>query len=324
MSVSSVTVIGAGVSGLSTAIRLLERGLEVRVVAREFTPATTSDVPAALWYPYKASPRERVIGWARATFTELARLARDPEAGVCMTPGIEVFPGPVGDPWWQDAVPSWRRARPDELPSGMADGYVFTAPIVETPVYMPWLLDHFRKSGGRIEEREVQSLDDLATPGAVVVNCSGLGARNLAGDAAVFPSRGQLVLVEPLPLGRFVLDEAVAGSICYVVPRRDAIVLGGTVEDGVETAEVDADACAGILERARRLVPELTAARVLGHRAGLRPCRAEVRLEVEELRPGAFVVHNYGHGGAGFSLSWGCADETATRVAELLGDSSRR
>jgi D-amino-acid oxidase len=61
---------------------------------------------------------------------------------------------------------------------------------------------------------------------------------------------------------------------------------------------------ADIVRRATALVPEVAQARILRHRVGLRPARPEVRLE----RDGD-VIHCYGHGGAGVTLSWGCADE---------------
>jgi D-amino-acid oxidase len=49
---------------------------------------------------------------------------------------------------------------------------------------------------------------------------------------------------------------------------------------------------------------------VLAERVGLRPFRRSgVRLERDQLRDGRTVIHNYGHGGAGFTLSWGCARE---------------
>ena len=61
------------------------------------------------------------------------------------------------------------------------------------------------------------------------------------------------------------------------------------------------------LARAGLSVPR--EARVITERVGLRPCRPEVRLEAETLPGGRVLWHNYGHGGAGVTLSWGCARE---------------
>jgi D-amino-acid oxidase len=80
-----------------------------------------------------------------------------------------------------------------------------------------------------------------------------------------------------------------------------------------------AETTVAILQRAAQLVPEVPTARVRAVRVGLRPGRAEVRLEVEERRAGPLVVHCYGHGGAGGTLSWGCADEVRALVDALAG-----
>ncbi|HEY9394844.1 MAG TPA: FAD-dependent oxidoreductase, partial [Nocardioides sp.] len=83
-----VTVVGAGVIGLSCAVRLLEAGHEVSVIGRERTSGTTSAVAGGFWFPYLAEPRDRVTAWAAETFRELARLAEEePEAGVRMVHG---------------------------------------------------------------------------------------------------------------------------------------------------------------------------------------------------------------------------------------------
>ncbi|MFM7282729.1 MAG: FAD-dependent oxidoreductase [Planctomycetia bacterium] len=69
-----------------------------------------------------------------------------------------------------------------------------------------------------------------------------------------------------------------------------------------------------IIERCARLEPGLRDATVLGTSVGLRPARSAVRLEPES-SPAGRIVHNYGHGGAGVTLSWGCAQEVAQHFA---------
>jgi D-amino-acid oxidase len=304
-----VIVVGAGVVGLSCAVRLLERGHEVSVVARDLPLETTSAVAAALWYPYRAYPFERVTAWAATTYAELARLAED-EAGIAMVGGTEVFRDAASStPWWASAVPALEPA--PSVPRGYAAGLSFMAPVVEMPVYLRWLRDRVETLGGTLTRMALNGLPDLAE---VVVNASGLGARLLGGDGAVLPVRGQVVYVEQVGLDRWWLDSA---GPTYVVPRSDDIVLGSTDEEGSWDPAPDESVTEEILLRARALVPELKKAKVLGVRVGLRPARPAVRLESIISPAGRQVVHCYGHGGAGVTLSWGCADEVAGLVGPL-------
>src|SRR5262245_10481326 len=118
-----ILVIGAGVSGLSSAMRLLGAGHDVRIYPRDLPPQTTSAVAAAIWYPYRAEPADRVLAWGAVTFREFSELAGRPETGVVMRDGLEVFRERVADPWWASAVPGFRRAQSSELPDGYIDGY---------------------------------------------------------------------------------------------------------------------------------------------------------------------------------------------------------
>jgi D-amino-acid oxidase len=293
-----VDVVGAGVVGLTCAVRLLEDGHRVDVLARDLPLETTSAVAAALWYPYRALPQDRVTAWSRTAYDVLAGLADDPSTGVRLRTGTEVHRAPVGDPWWRAAVPGLDRET--SLPTGYAAGWTFVAPVVEMPVHLRWLAGRVEELGGTITRL---NLSALPTGADLVVNCSGIGARLLGADHEVTPVRGQVVLVEQVGLDRWWLD---AEGPTYVVPRSRDVVVGGTDEEGEWSRTPSAATAEAILARASRLVPELAGARVLRHRVGLRPVRPSVRLErVDD------VVHCYGHGGAGVTLSWGCAAEVA-------------
>src|SRR4051794_20658066 len=99
-----VIVVGAGVVGLSCALRLLEAGHRVDVLARELPRETTSAVAAAIWYPYRADPPERVLAWSRRTYDELARIAGEhSESGVVLREGTEIVTSRDEKPWWSDA-----------------------------------------------------------------------------------------------------------------------------------------------------------------------------------------------------------------------------
>jgi D-amino-acid oxidase len=294
-----VVVVGAGVLGLSVAVRLLEAGHRVDVLARDLPLETTSSVAAAIWYPYLAFPQDKVIAWGRATYDELARLAGLGADGVVLRRGTELLRTSAPDPWWVDAVPSLDRVPPRPP---YADAWSFVTPVVDMPRYLPWLSRQVADLGGTITRMALARLPDAP----LVVNCAGLGSRLLAADTSTHPVRGQVVVVEQVGLDEWWLaEDGVGGDVpTYVVPRTHDIVLGGTDEDGDWSRTPSPQAAEDILRRAAALVPAVADARVLRHQVGLRPARPEVRLE----RAGD-IVHCYGHGGAGVTLSWGCADE---------------
>ncbi len=223
-----------------------------------------------------------------------------------MMAGTEVHRRRTADPWWAGAVPDLEHVGP---PSGYADAWSFTAPVIDMPVYLSWLRSRLAGLGGTLTRMSLRALPRGASADDVVVNCAGLGSRLLADDPDVRPVRGQVVLMDGVQLDRWWLD---AAGPTYVVPRGHGIVVGGTdeVDDWSRTASPEtADE---IVRRATLLVPELAEARVVGHRVGLRPVRSVVRLEAEDR-----VIHCYGQGGAGVTLSWGCADEVTRLVEEL-------
>ncbi len=200
--------------------------------------------------------------------------------------------------------------RVDPLP-GYADAWSFVAPVIDMPVYLDWLHSRLGVAGGTVTRMSLGGLPPVE-PGSddVVVNCAGIGARLLAADTSVHPVRGQVVQVRGVEVDRWWLDES---GPTYVVPRSDTVVVGGTDDEGDWSRTPSPETAARILERAARLVPSLARAEVVAHRVGLRPVRPEVRLEAV-----GRTVHCYGHGGAGVTLSWGCADEVAGLVGGLL------
>lgn len=314
-----VMVIGCGVIGLTAAIRLRESGIDAVIQTAALPRETTSSVAAAIWYPYRAYPEDRVLQWGKHAFEIFKELSKNEESGVYMREGTELHRVPVPAPWWGSAVPGVRRCAADELPPGYRDGHVFTAPIIEMPVYLEYLMDRFAASGGTVEQRALSSLEEAGRDIPVVVNCTGLGAEELAGDDQMTPIRGQVVRVRNPGLENFVLDEDDPEGVTYIVPRSEDCILGGTANEGARDTEPNPKVAESILRRCVRLEPRLKGTEVLEHKVGLRPGRSEIRLELEELSNGSRCVHNYGHGGSGVTLSWGCAEETLRLVWEALG-----
>ncbi|MBI4429926.1 MAG: FAD-dependent oxidoreductase [Ignavibacteriales bacterium] len=306
---SDVVVVGCGISGLSCAVRLLENGFSVKVIAKELPPETTSATAAAIWFPYRVESSERMKNWSRITFDEYMRLASRPGTSVTLTQLIELHEQQVPEPWWKDVVRSFRRATKNELPERYADAFVAEVPLIDTSLHLDYLLERIKALGGTIELRNIESFSAITPKPRLVINCAGLGSRELAQDPSVFPIRGQVVIVKKPPVEVCYADVVGRHSLAYIVPRTSDCVLGGTSQENDWNLKPDELTAAEILQKCRIICPSLGNPEVLGHKVGLRPGRNEVRLELERISSECSVIHNYGHGGAGFTLCWGCADD---------------
>ncbi|WP_203622101.1 FAD-dependent oxidoreductase, partial [Streptomyces anulatus] len=185
---ADVIVVGGGVIGLTTAVTLAERGLRVRVWSRDPAGATTSAVAGALWWPYRIEPAERVGDWSLATLAVYEELSGAPEeTGVRRVAGLHHGErlAALGD--WSAGLKDAR-----EVPEGLR----VTLPLLDMPVHLAWLERRLAAAGGAVERRAVTGFGEAAERSPVVVNCTGLGARELVPDAGVRPVRGQLVAVE--------------------------------------------------------------------------------------------------------------------------------
>lgn len=312
-----VVVVGSGITGLSCAVLLLRAGHEVVVVSADPPERTVSWVAAAVWFPTAAGPAEAVARWGATTYDVLAAEAASGVPGVVLRESLVLAREPYdGLPDWAAAVGDVRPARADELPPGYAHGLRFAVPLVEMPVYLPHLRSSVERAGARFVERRIDRLDDvLDLRPDVVVNAAGLAAGPLVGDDSGFPVRGQIVRVANPGLDLSVRDEQHPGGRAYVHPRTHDCILGGTLETDRRDLEPDADETAAILARCTDIEPRLAGVRVLETLVGLRPGRPAVRVEVDHDLLPVPVVHDYGHGGSGVTIGWGCAAD----VVRLLG-----
>jgi D-amino-acid oxidase len=317
MSDVDAVVVGAGVIGLTTAISLAEAGLVTRIVTADPPARTTSVAAGAIWGPVRCGPPDRVLGWARTGLSVLTELAGEPAAAVRFTRGREVSAEPSAPPYWLELLPDLRLLSSDELSGelsgGLVAGWSYTAPVVTMPRYLDYLLARYERAGGSVSTGTVRS---LAVPDApVVVNCTGTGARYLVPDPEVVPVRGQVVLVRNPGIDEFYIARTMRGTdYVYVFPHGDVVLLGGTAEEGAWDMPARPDVSERIVRDCCAVFPRLRGARVVAERVGLRPCRPSVRLESEELPGGRMLWHNYGHGGGGVTLSWGCAREITESV----------
>jgi D-amino-acid oxidase len=327
---ADVLVVGAGVIGLTTAICVAEAGLTVTVAAAEPPGLTTSAAAGALWGPHLVGMDDRVARWSAVTRERLAELAA-PRLGatglggiVRTARGVAATGNATAEPPEYAAAGTLSRCEPADVPDGYVAAWRVSAPLIAMPAYLDYLAGRLGRAGGTsafgARFGTLADARDFAPEACVIVNCTGYGARDLVADREVVAIRGQAVVVRNPGLRDFFVGSGAPGwPLTYVFPHEDVVVLGGTEEAGRDSREPDPATAARIIEACAAIQPELRDAAVLDHRVGLRPVRPSVRLETEQAADGVTVVHCYGHGGAGVTLSWGCAEDAAALVLATLG-----
>jgi D-amino-acid oxidase len=301
-----VTVVGSGVSGLTTAVVLRRAGVDAHVITDRPLDQLVSWVAGAIWTTPDLVGEQPMAGWALRAREVFDDLAATDSSGVSPLYLRELFrddPGPI---WWE-TTPWVERL---EAPAGYAAQLGVDGFVINPPEYLPWLRGEFEGLGGTITNRHVTSLDEVDGD---VVNASGLGAEVLGRDPGVYPIRGQVVAVTASGVDTGVADESDPDRVTYVYPRPNEVILGGTRQAGVADLAADPAQTERILADTQLLQPGLAGAPIVDVRVGLRPGREEVRVELEVDRARR-IVHNYGHAGHGYLLSWGCAE----RVLALL------
>ncbi|MFI1865372.1 FAD-dependent oxidoreductase [Streptomyces jumonjinensis] len=357
-SAPTALVIGAGVTGLTTALCLRDRGFAVTVVADRLPAETVSTVAGALWeWPPAVCGHhhddemslERSRAWCMVSYRRFTALSDDPATGVRLRTAVSYFRAPVAELPREhfkmrelSHLPGFRHDRSLigehrlSSASGAVDAYAHLAPVIDTPAYTAWLLDRVRRSGCPIE---AETVDGALTEhehrlrsrhrADVIVNCTGLGALGLAADPALYALRGALFHLRNdgrslprLTTAHIMAFDASHGgqNMVFVVPHDEIVVLGGLVEAGEWSTALTYGyrPIRDMVERCGDFLPELRAAAPAADpvRVGVRPARkGGVRVEAE---PGTRIVHNYGHGGSGFTLSWGCAEHTPELALRLV------
>ena len=301
----NILVIGGGGIGLSSGICLLEDGWDVTIYSTEFSPNTTSDVAAALWYPFLSAPVEKTDAWGSRTYDILKLLTADEDTGIDMTQTFEYFRDEQPDPTWMSTVDKFERITED-LPSDYVECFSFMTQVIEMPIYLKWLMDRYRALGGKVKKQTIDDLSKVPDDFSIIVNCTGLSSGELCNDSEVYPVRGQIIRIKPL-IDEMHLDQKVP-TLAYIVPRSNDMIIGGVAQEGNWNESPTDEDRNFILEKCSKIIPGLKDAEIIEDIVGLRPGRSEVRLE-KEVISGKIIIHNYGHGGSGVTLSWGCAEE---------------
>ncbi|XP_071551348.1 D-aspartate oxidase [Panulirus ornatus] len=326
-----VVVVGGGVSGVGTALALLKRQPQchLTILAQDFSPATTGDGAAGLWEPYLTgeTPYDKVGQWSLGTWKLFSEWWR---SGLARKMGVNLLQGAIVgeedcriEPWHHLAFycKDLTQEQCMQINPKYRSGFKLASMTGEVSKFLPVLLEEVKSLGGRLEVRRVSSLQEAAAEADLVINCAGLGSRDLVPDPTVYPCRGQVIRVRAPWIGEFLCDIATELST-YIIANTDTVVLGGTHQNHDWRLDVDPNDSQTIWDNCTTLMPSLKRAEVVQEWVGLRPCRKEgVRLEADEILLDSRtvpVVHNYGHGGCGVTLFWGCGQEAAAIASDLI------
>ncbi|MEP6681734.1 MAG: FAD-dependent oxidoreductase [Parafilimonas sp.] len=310
-----IAIVGAGISGLSCAYFLSQKNYSLTVFAKAFSPNITSNKAAAFWFPYHIRNDKRGINWCKESYSFYKELSADASTGISMKQLIKILREDVieEEPVWIDFMPegACNIVPKEKLQPGVAKAYDVLVPLIETQIFLPYLQNLLEQQNVVFEHKEINDFNELSSFD-IIINCTGLGARSLCNDASVIPVRGQVGLIETKTSMPVYLDNEMP---LYLVPRKDAMIVGGTYEENIFDETTDPKTIEQLLNNAYSVFPELKQQKIIGSWAGLRPYRNEVRLEHET---GTNIIHNYGHGGSGFTLAFGCAGEVTHLVEKII------
>lgn len=224
----SVGIIGAGVSGLTTAWLLAQRGIKVTIYADKFSPDTTSNIAGAiiLTGPDYRSGENANVGPSDDAISADAMMGFTPfltaqRYGVYWIDHIQMRPLPQHS---QSSYETFLGRRVTDK---------FRTIMVDPNLYLAALMQDLSEMGVKFWTKKFTALRDLAgLPHPALVNCSGLGAGLLFGDENMFPIRGQLTLLKSQSEIDYSYISRQPGGVLYMFPRRGNIVLGGTHQRG--------------------------------------------------------------------------------------------
>jgi len=303
----------------------------VTLIAEEFSPDIVSDIAGAILRPVVDSnnigsrdPRKNE--WTKTTFQHLYSLFASPLAktvNISLVPTYDMYGEKREDPWWKDYVLGFRHVGEEEmkvlhLPVDKKC-WAYSTLMMNSSSYLTWQMAQFKANGGVVAQRRLESLEEIDGTYDIIVNCTGLGSRQLVNDPELYPVRGQVIIVKAPWVKAAFAEETEDGILTYVLPRVDSVVLGGTADVGNWSTQVDPLVSKAIMERCCMRIPGLSKAEVVKEVVGLRPSRNEVRLEIDEMMlKKSMVIHNYGHGGLGVTFFRGCAIDAVKLVEHCL------
>jgi glycine/D-amino acid oxidase-like deaminating enzyme len=210
-----------------------------------------------------------------------------------------------------------------ENPSKFAIHY--TAYASEGRVYVPWLAKRLEELGAVFKRKDFKNLDEVAECGFdFVLNCAGFNAANLAeDDQPLTPIRGVLFEVEAPWHKHFNYRDLST----FTIPMTNSVGLGTVKQVGRTDLVITEEDKNEIWERYLELHPQFRGAKILSEFSAIRPERREIRLERQTRKTPSGksyeVIHNYGHGGNGFTVSFGCALDVVKLIESQIVQKSK-
>ncbi|ABN66430.2 d-amino acid oxidase [Scheffersomyces stipitis CBS 6054] len=366
-----VVIVGAGVLGLSTALVLCEKfthpQLEITVIA-EYGPHDLSMNAGLTNYPLYTSPwagahfrpfpskniqEERESKLTRLTLQKFKELAKsNPESSIEFVQGIEYFEKP--DHFYKEIAPGFSNEMDNfsvlptsSLPEGVEMGVKYDTWVVNSPLYLQFL---YRKLRFQYKVNfiltkltSLRHVNSFVSGSPIIINCSGNGLQYDGGnDLSNFPIRGQTLLINPPSDCKFlhttITHQSKENLWTFVIPRplHGGIILGGTKQVDESFTGVRDEDTRALLERGRKLYPELMKENpetgekyfdIVRINVGLRPARkGGLNLSVESkdvyLDRANHVINNYGAGGMGYELSYGAAIAVYEKLLQLVSSKS--
>lgn len=318
---NKVAIIGAGIIGMTNAVLLLENGFNVTVFSKDNPLETNSDAAVATWFsPDSSKPiLQKHCLESFPKFNELIKT--EVSSGVQRISDIFYFKSKEdfdNSVWGKDPLRKLVNPTNPSTESKKVDGYPFSVliniPLINPTIYRPYMLEKFKSLGGELEIKKINSFSEFTDPYNIVINSSGWEASYLTKDSDVYPIRGQ---TETMKITQELKGEHslnIEGLNAYVVFRSlsNDCVIGTTYQVGDSDKEVRPVDKRAIIKKVSAFFPAIKGIETVS-KAGIRCGRSDVRIETEEIINNVgkkmFIVHCYGHGGSGFSASWGSSHQ---------------
>lgn len=304
-----IAVIGAGIIGLTTAISAQEQlNAQVTIYTDKHPLQTTSAKAGASFKPHKVVYDTQAHTMAQLTGERYTTLTADPSSGVRKHIHWEASSIKIPEPDYLDLMEDVDILT-QEIPGQYPFALRYRTFLIDTPKHLRWLISKFLTAGGQFNKKEFETAQDLQNlPQDLIFNCTGLGSRKLFNDTDLIAVKGQIAVVNALPE----MDWSISADGFYIYPRENETILGGTTEEGIDNEQADPGAIQLIVRGNQRVLSNLHPNQVIRSYAGIRPFRSSgIRVQAQENNRQR-IIHHYGHGGSGYTLSWGSAQKAIT------------